>query len=77
MTTTPPTPSTTAGAEALDQAERYLAQGALLDAIEAFTAAHRADPSPELAHRIVLLRHGIDDIRYFFQNDLRLLRQFV
>lgn len=26
--------------------------------------------------RTVLLRHGIDDIRYFYQNDLRLLQQF-
>lgn len=26
--------------------------------------------------RLVLLRHGIDDIRYIFQNDLRFLRQF-
>jgi phenylalanyl-tRNA synthetase alpha chain len=27
--------------------------------------------------RMVLLRHGIDDIRYFFQNDIRLTSQFV
>ncbi len=26
--------------------------------------------------RIALLRHGIDDIRYFYANDLRFLRQF-
>jgi len=26
--------------------------------------------------RIAMLRHGIDDIRLFFQNDLRFLRQF-
>ena len=26
--------------------------------------------------RIAMLRHGIDDIRYFFSNDLRFLRQF-
>lgn len=26
--------------------------------------------------RLILLRHGIDDIRYIFQNDLRFLRQF-
>ncbi len=26
--------------------------------------------------RIAMLRHGIDDIRYFFNNDLRFLRQF-
>jgi phenylalanyl-tRNA synthetase alpha chain len=26
--------------------------------------------------RIALLRHGIDDIRYFYENDLRFLRQF-
>jgi phenylalanyl-tRNA synthetase alpha chain len=27
--------------------------------------------------RMILLRHGINDIRYFYQNDLRFLRQFV
>ena len=27
--------------------------------------------------RMILLRHGINDIRYFFQNDLRFLRQFT
>jgi phenylalanyl-tRNA synthetase alpha chain len=26
--------------------------------------------------RMVMLLHGIDDIRHFFQNDLRFLRQF-
>lgn len=26
--------------------------------------------------RIAMLRHGIDDIRYFYENDLRFLRQF-
>ena len=26
--------------------------------------------------RVAMLRHGIDDIRLFFQNDLRFLRQF-
>ena len=26
--------------------------------------------------RIALLRYGVDDIRYFYQNDLRFLRQF-
>jgi phenylalanyl-tRNA synthetase alpha chain len=26
--------------------------------------------------RIAMLRYGIDDIRYFFSNDLRFLRQF-
>jgi phenylalanyl-tRNA synthetase alpha chain len=26
--------------------------------------------------RIAMLRHGIDDIRYFYSNDLRFLRQF-
>ncbi len=26
--------------------------------------------------RIAMLRHGIDDVRYFFSNDLRFLRQF-
>jgi phenylalanyl-tRNA synthetase alpha chain len=26
--------------------------------------------------RIAMLRHSIDDIRYFFSNDLRFLRQF-
>jgi phenylalanyl-tRNA synthetase alpha chain len=27
--------------------------------------------------RIILQRHDIDDIRYFYQNDVRLLRQFA
>jgi phenylalanyl-tRNA synthetase alpha chain len=27
--------------------------------------------------RIIMLRHGINDIRFFFQNDLRFLKQFV
>jgi phenylalanyl-tRNA synthetase alpha chain len=26
--------------------------------------------------RLVMLRHGVPDIRMFFQNDLRVLRQF-
>jgi phenylalanyl-tRNA synthetase alpha chain len=26
--------------------------------------------------RIAMLRHGIDDIRLFYENDLRFLRQF-
>jgi phenylalanyl-tRNA synthetase alpha chain len=26
--------------------------------------------------RIAMLRHGIDDIRHFYSNDLRFLRQF-
>jgi len=26
--------------------------------------------------RIALLKHGIDDIRYFYANDLRFLNQF-
>jgi phenylalanyl-tRNA synthetase alpha chain len=26
--------------------------------------------------RIAMLRHGIDDIRHFYANDLRFLRQF-
>ena len=30
----------------------------------------------EGVERIAMLRHGIDDIRYFFSNDLRFLRQF-
>jgi hypothetical protein len=57
MPTTPPPVSTNGGPAVLDRAEQLLAEGALLDAIEAFTAAHRLDPTPELAHRIVLLRH--------------------
>ena len=27
--------------------------------------------------RIAMLLHGIDDIRHFYQNDLRFLRQFA
>jgi phenylalanyl-tRNA synthetase alpha chain len=27
--------------------------------------------------RIAMLKYGVDDIRLFFENDLRLLRQFA
>jgi phenylalanyl-tRNA synthetase alpha chain len=26
--------------------------------------------------RVAMLRHGIDDIRHFYENDVRFLRQF-
>jgi phenylalanyl-tRNA synthetase alpha chain len=29
------------------------------------------------AERLAMVRHGIDHIKHFFENDLRVLRQFV
>ena len=29
------------------------------------------------AERIAMLKHGIDDIRNFYSNDLRFLKQFI
>ena len=36
----------------------------------------RASPSAWAVDRIAMLRYGIDDIRYFLENDLRFLEQF-
>lgn len=57
MRTTPNPVSAEGYLAVLDRAEKLLADGDLLQAIEAFTQAQGADPSPELAHRIVQLRH--------------------
>ena len=44
-------------AEAVESAERYLAAGRVLDAVEVLAAAYRQRPSTDLARRIVRLRH--------------------
>jgi hypothetical protein len=57
MTTTPNPAAAEGGVSVLERAEELLARGDVLQAIDVLSAAQAADPGPEVAHRIVALRH--------------------
>ena len=68
-------------------ADDLTAAGLAVDAIEAVNARiGRVVYDPEQVtgfafgmgiERVAMVRHGIDDIRIFYENDLRFLEQFV